>query len=849
MEEQLNILRECHDDNGHKGVTSVIKTIGSRYYWPSWTLHVTDYCLSCQQCQQSNITLKQQPVGELHPIPVIKDLWRQWGIDYIGPFAETVSGNRYIIAATDYFSKWPEAMAVAKNDAQTTAKFLHSLYCRYGAADVLISDRGSHFCNKVMEEMNTYFGVKHKVSTPYHPQTNGLQERTNQTIERALQKLKQDTNNWDIHLEAALFGIRQANSNVTKSSPYEIAFGREPTLPSELNLKESISPNQATEALVNNLNNFRQKLQDSVNENIKTAQCRMKEAQQRKVTTRLKFKPGDIVYRRNCRKLQRKQSKLKELNWIGPYTIDSISKSGVAVLKDKTGSRLKTKCSTANLKLQRKRPGHLQTKRKPERVTIATGTDPTQATRNLHQQTVNTTDQPLREESQTLLGPKASEKSNTATIKKSLRGKRKHAQEDSNTTESTQVKRDKIRNQQESTGNKEPSCEMSFLTDAKEDIQQRIVEFLQTDLVAAIQTSLMKKKMPSITSPSQMPVCNSDLRLSMIKDMNNKDEEAFDFIFDQVIQEISGKDLGEKTSVAMLSSAVILASCIKRMPLVEIMDTIKEDPSHLQKIGIRPTGKLPASKRLVIANNSIYAKDLLCLDGEEWLDDTVIHAYLGLLQKERSQQQKNEVYVLPCFLHEKWVQRDYLGWLFPNVKLATYSFIIMPICRHHHWMLLVADVRNRTLSILDSLGGDHPDIENKWRKYMFTRERYFPEGLEKWVSLNHHVNLQKDGNSCGIFILMFAEAIVSGTNPGIMQQGHVKRYRLYVKQRLTEGSTEDEEVCQIPFCVKPKKAVWTRCQDCGLWVHLQCSNIKGRKVTADHVCIICLWRQESKLSS
>lgn len=45
-EEQLSILRECHDDNGHKGVTSVINTIGSRYYWPGWTLHVTDYVSS-----------------------------------------------------------------------------------------------------------------------------------------------------------------------------------------------------------------------------------------------------------------------------------------------------------------------------------------------------------------------------------------------------------------------------------------------------------------------------------------------------------------------------------------------------------------------------------------------------------------------------------------------------------------------------------------------------------------------------------------------------------------------------------------------------------------------------------
>ena len=78
---------------------------------------------------------------------MVKELWRQWGIDYIGHFAETKSGNEHIIADADYFIKWPEAMAVPSNDAQTTSKFLHSLYCRYGAADVLISDRGSQLGN------------------------------------------------------------------------------------------------------------------------------------------------------------------------------------------------------------------------------------------------------------------------------------------------------------------------------------------------------------------------------------------------------------------------------------------------------------------------------------------------------------------------------------------------------------------------------------------------------------------------------------------------------------------------------------------------------------------------------
>ena len=82
---------------------------------------------------------KQHP--ELHPIPV-SDVWKQIGIDLIGPLPETESGNKYIITATDYFSKWPEAAPLQDKTALGVAEFLFSLFCRHGWPEIVLSDQG-----------------------------------------------------------------------------------------------------------------------------------------------------------------------------------------------------------------------------------------------------------------------------------------------------------------------------------------------------------------------------------------------------------------------------------------------------------------------------------------------------------------------------------------------------------------------------------------------------------------------------------------------------------------------------------------------------------------------------------
>ncbi|XP_062609538.1 uncharacterized protein LOC134271331 [Saccostrea cucullata] len=169
----------------------------------------------------------------------------------------------------------------------------------------------------------------------------------------------------------------------------------------------------------------------------------------------------------------------------------------------------------------------------------------------------------------------------------------------------------------------------------------------------------------------------------------------------------------------------------------------------------------------------------------------------------------------------------------------------MPICENHHWTLLVADVKRKTISILDSLGHQNTDVENLWRKYMFTRERYAPEDLLSWKPVQERVQQQRDGHSCGVFILMFAEALLNGIPPALMMQAHARKFRGYVKERLLSNASDVKgDTCAMPFCFKPTNDVWVQCRDCLLWSHSKCSGMKRQK--KDQLCSLCMWREEAE---
>ena len=146
-----------------------------------------------------------QPVLTLEP-------FQKWELDFVGRFklASMRIGNRYIIVATDYCTKWVEAKPLRDNTAASTTKFLYeNIRCRFGCRIELVSDQGTYFINKIVHELSTYYVVVHKKSTPYYPQANGLPESTNKTMQPMLKKIvNENRTDWDKKLNSALWAYR-----------------------------------------------------------------------------------------------------------------------------------------------------------------------------------------------------------------------------------------------------------------------------------------------------------------------------------------------------------------------------------------------------------------------------------------------------------------------------------------------------------------------------------------------------------------------------------------------------------------------------------------------------------------
>ena len=227
-DEMISILNHCHTlpCGGHFGCQrTAAKVLQPGFYWPTFFKYAHRFVSTCDKCQRmGNISKKDEP--PMHPILEVQ-LFDLWGIDFMGPFPPSYN-NLYILLAVDYVSKWVEAIPTRTNDAKVVAQFLRShIFSRFGTPRALITDNGTHFCNKVIDKVLQKYRVRHRTSLAYHPQSNGQAEVSNREIKSILEKtVNNSRKDWSKKIEDALWAYRATFKTPLGMSPFRLVYGK-----------------------------------------------------------------------------------------------------------------------------------------------------------------------------------------------------------------------------------------------------------------------------------------------------------------------------------------------------------------------------------------------------------------------------------------------------------------------------------------------------------------------------------------------------------------------------------------------------------------------------------------------
>jgi hypothetical protein len=354
-EEVINQFHEGVCGGHHAWRATTYKILRAGYYWPKLFPDVNAKVRACNPCQF--FTGKQKlPAMPLVPIKV-EAPFQQWGLDFIGEINPHSSAqHRWILTATDYFTKWVEAIPTRKATDSVVIEFLEeNILARFGCPRKIVTDNAQAFKSMAMISFCQKYNIVLGHSTAYYPQGNGLAESSNKSLINIIKKvLKENKKSWHLHLKYALWANRIGTKKSIGTSPFQMVYGTDVVLPINLALPvmklwqdEKEEPNPLTRR-INQLIEVQQH-RDVIDEKLQKYQDNMKLLFDRKAKYR-DFLPGDLVLRWDARKEDSGKNGKFDHIWYGPFKISSSEGNNSFLLENLDGKILNNPVNARFLK-------------------------------------------------------------------------------------------------------------------------------------------------------------------------------------------------------------------------------------------------------------------------------------------------------------------------------------------------------------------------------------------------------------------------------------------------------------------------------------------------------------------
>ncbi|KAG1001557.1 hypothetical protein G6F27_012762 [Rhizopus arrhizus] len=218
---RADLVSQFHEGFGHVGQATVFDLLKKRWWWPTMRLDLNNWLSSCQQCQLAAGAGK----GKHHAAMIPSDVpsaFARWHLDFVGELPTTKRGNRWLLTAVDFATNWPIARAVPDATAEAVADFIYEeIVMRFGCPAEIVTDRGANFTSKLVKQYTDRVKVTHKLTSAFHPRTNGKCERLNGVLKVMLRKYVHGAiHMWDEFVDAALFAARIRKHRSAGYSPF-----------------------------------------------------------------------------------------------------------------------------------------------------------------------------------------------------------------------------------------------------------------------------------------------------------------------------------------------------------------------------------------------------------------------------------------------------------------------------------------------------------------------------------------------------------------------------------------------------------------------------------------------------